>query len=162
MNPFRWVAVILISLGVVGAISFPFYYWGSGSPKQVANNPPPPQHVAMAVDLGGGTKALVIDNKVTVVRDPNTNEGCPGPSEIEDLDEQGKEFNPKGCPFYAKGTGAVIFTGMFIGEIERDISGPFSLGAQVITYARSKHGTIKWKYTRCEGAKKDMKKDGCA
>lgn len=146
-------SVVLIAIPV---IKFSNYVLSS-SERQVAGTTAP-----AVVTLGNGKQALVTNEKVIVVRDPNTNENCPGPSEIETLTEAGKTFNPHGCPFYAKGTGTVIFTGMFIGEIEKDISKPYDLHAHVVTHARSKHGTLKWKYTRCEGSKKDMGKDGCA
>jgi len=94
----------------------------------------------------------------------NTSRDCPGtllgPFRLSTAEVQ---FNPKGCYFYAKGSGTVKFTGLYFGDLTVDLrTGAGDSPAHSKVYAvRAAHAPVEWQYILCSGPKKDMSTVDC-
>lgn len=99
-----------------------------------------------------------------VVLPPNTSRDCPGkllgPFRLDTAEVQ---FNPKGCYFYALGSGTVKFTGLYMGDLTVDLrTGAGDSPAHSKVYAaRAAYAPVEWQYILCSGPKKDMSTMDC-
>ncbi|HEY4502123.1 MAG TPA: hypothetical protein VJJ20_03625 [Candidatus Paceibacterota bacterium] len=162
-NVIRTTVFVVVGLLLVALPMYKFASWKLSSETEVAT-PLPPASQPVVTTMGPGKAVVAVNNRVMLVRDPNTSDDCPGRlSPLEELTkDRVSNFNPRGCRFYARGTGTVTFTGLFLGEIERDISKSWDTGPRIVYEARATSDPVKWRYILCAGPKERMDKDDCS